>query len=406
MVAGALSSAESLAAIQITVSRQLRSRRREIVEAIHTHIRSTVPNPTEDLGADYEAGMLDAITAMVEYGIEGIERGSGWSAPIPHAAAAQARRAARAGVSLGIVQRRYLAGHRCLGEFVAQEAQHLDLTNCPSALHHLHEAQVVLLEHLMATIEREYNHECQAAGSPEQRRADIVRRLLADRHVDSGELAELDYELHGAWHLALIAAGVDANEALRRLELGLEHKLLPVSHSQGMVWVWVGSEQKLSGAEIERVLSIDKTMDVSLAIGEPGRGIDGWHLTHHQAREALKVALCAPEKLARYEPFLAAAVQNSTAASSLKQAYMAPIANHRDGPVLRKTLRAYINAYASATSAAKKLKVDRHTVEKRIRTVEELIGCALYTCLAKVDVALRLEELDLAHAPEVLPPIW
>jgi PucR C-terminal helix-turn-helix domain/GGDEF-like domain len=396
-------SARLLEEIRVTVGGRLRSRGLEIVEAIYTRIRDAVPDPVEDLGAEYQAGVLDAITAMVEYGLDGIEQGSDWSAPIPNAAAAQARRAARSGVGLGIVQRRYLAGHRCLGEVVAQEAQCIDIANYPATLH-LHNTQEALLEHVVAAIEHEYNQECRAVRSPEQRRAEIVRKLLADEHVDSAELVELDYEFHDAWHLALIAAGVDANEALRRLEIDFGRKLLPVSCNEGIVWAWIGSEQKLTSTEIERILSANGGVDISLAIGTPGRGIDGWRLTHHQAQEALGIALRTPEKFARYDPFFAAVVQSRTAARSLKQDYLAPLANRRDGALLRQVLRAYINAYTSATSAAKELKIDRHTVEKRLRIVEELIGSPLYTCLAEVDVALRLEELDGApYTPDAQP---
>jgi DNA-binding PucR family transcriptional regulator len=90
---------------------------------------------------------------------------------------------------------------------------------------------------------------------------------------------------------------------------------------------------------------------------------------------------------------------------SLRQKFLMPLAGQRDGgAILRQTLRAYIDAHGGATTAAKALKVDRHTVENRLHTVEELIGCALYTCLAEIDVALHLKELDGAAADDGIAP--
>jgi hypothetical protein len=394
----ARSGAGSLNEVRADIGERLRGRSPEIVQAIYAYIRNAVPDPIEGLGADYQAGVLAAITVIVEYSLEGIEQGPGWSAPIPQAAAAQVCLAARVGVSVGTVMCRYLAGHGCLGEFVAQEVQHIGLSGYGPALHHLRRTQEMLLLHLMVAIEHEYNQECERAiQSPEQRRADVVQRLLADKPVGPTELAELDYEFHAAWHLAAIVMGAGAKDALQRLEIGPGRKFLSVSYGDKTVWVWIGSRRKPAADDIERSLSTNGAAGVSLAIGEPERGINGWRLTHHQARETLRVALRTPEKVARYEPFLAAAVQNDTLAGSLKQKYLAPLASKRDGgAVLRQTLRAYIDAHSSAISAGKALGVDRHTVESRLRTVEDLIGCPLYTCLAKIDVALRLDELDSA----------
>jgi DNA-binding PucR family transcriptional regulator len=138
-----------------------------------------------------------------------------------------------------------------------------------------------------------------------------------------------------------------------------------------------------------------------LAIGEPGRGIDGWRLTHYQAQEALGIAARKPEKFARYadDPLLAAALQHDRLARWLK-GFLSPLDSRGDGPKLRQTLRAYIDAECNATSAAPLLKISRHTVESHVRAAEELLDRPLRTCLAELDVALRLEELDEAASKE------
>ena len=64
------------------------------------------------------------------------------------------------------------------------------------------------------------------------------------------------------------------------------------------------------------------------------------------------------------------------------------------GVGLRETLRAYFDAGFNAATAAAALEVDRHTVQRRLRKVEEALGRLLHTCHAELEVALVLEELD------------
>jgi PucR C-terminal helix-turn-helix domain len=379
----------------IDIAGRLRARSSDVIQAAYERILEVVPEQVDALSRDDRAGMVTAVTAIVEHSLECMESGSGWSVPIPEAAAAEARRGARAGVSLGVMMRRYLAAHGCLGEFIAREAEHAGLSPGP-VLHYLRRNQDVLLQSLTAAIEIEYEAERERRErSPEQRRADTVQRLLADEPVGPAELAELDYELHGRWHLAMIVSGAGAWEALRKLEVDLGRRLLSVRRGEKMAWSWMGSERKPAGADLERLLPHGPLEGASLAVGEPNRGIGGWRLTHRQAQGALRVALRAPQRFARYEPFLAAAVQDDTLARSLSERYLAPLSGQRDGgATLRQTLRAYIDAHGSATSAARELRVRRHTVESRLHTAESLIDAPLYTCLAKIDVALRLVELD------------
>lgn len=152
-------------------------------------------------------------------------------------------------------------------------------------------------------------------------------------------------------------------------------------------------------AEVER-LSVNGHADLSVAIGEPGRGVNGWRLTHHQAHAALEVALRKPARFARYadDRLLAAALQNETLARSLTQKYIAPLASQKDSATLRQTLRVYFDLESNASSAAHALDVGRRAVKGRVHRVEKLIGCRLHECWAEMEVALRLDELDGAVA--------
>jgi DNA-binding PucR family transcriptional regulator len=92
---------------------------------------------------------------------------------------------------------------------------------------------------------------------------------------------------------------------------------------------------------------------------------------------------------------LAAVLLDGSAAKSLLRAYLAPLDEHGDfGAVLRETLRAYFAAGRNAATAAAALGVDRHTIQRRLRKVEEALGRLLNDCHTEIEVALRLEELD------------
>jgi len=137
--------------------------------------------------------------------------------------------------------------------------------------------------------------------------------------------------------------------------------------------------------------------EVSVAVGEPRRGLDGWRLTHYEAQAARLVAMRQPTQLVQASKaiLLAAVLRDEPLAKSLRQTYLAPLDEHGDaGMVLRETLRAYFSAGFNAATAAAALEVDRHTVQRRLRKVEEAIGRLLQTCHAELSVALRLEELD------------
>lgn len=57
---------------------------------------------------------------------------------------------------------------------------------------------------------------------------------------------------------------------------------------------------------------------------------------------------------------------------------------------LRETLKAYLATGLNVSSTAAALGVNRRTVTRRLRSVEESLGRPLETCVADLEVALRL----------------
>jgi hypothetical protein len=394
----------SVETVRAGLAERLRARRPEIEEAIIARFRDVGFDPAAGEDAEYVAGAHAAVAEAVDYGLVAIERGEEWFGSIPPAAVSQARRAARNSVSLERVLLRYNAGHTLMEDFVMQAAEHDDFSSQRIALRDVLRTQGALLDHFTSSMVHEYQHEVErVAQSPELRRTEHVQRLLAGAPVDPGEL---DYDFD-AQHLGVIAMGARAREAVRAFASELPRQLLSVSRSEETVWAWFGGQRSVAIADIERLLSGKAATGVSLAVGESGAGIDGWRLTHRQAQAAMLVGLRRPQRLTRYADvaLLAAMLRDREMARSLVEIHLAPLEEQRNGAVSRETLRAYFAAGCNAATAAAALGVNRHTVERRLHTIEEKLGRPLHTCHAELEVALRLEELDTATGGDDAAPI-
>jgi hypothetical protein len=380
---------ESLNEVRSGLVARLRDRSAEIEDAIFNGVRALTEPAEED--AEYRAGLRATVAEAVNYALTSVERGDEWTGTIPAAAAAQARRSARAGVRLDTVLRRYAAGDRLVGEFIMEEARRFP----NQALRHVLRTQGPHVDRLMASVAAEYMDELELMRrSPAQRVAERVQRLLVGDAPFDAE--GLDYGFD-AWHLGLVVTGARADVAARTLAAGLNRQPLVVARGNDNAWAWLGGRQPLELAEVKRYLAAGVLGDVSLAVGEPREGIEGWRLTHHEAKAAQQVMLrrAQPFTQASGVILLAAVLRDEALAKSLRATYLAPLDEHGDsGLVLRETLRAYFAAGFNAATAAAALEVDRHTVQRRLRKVEEALGRLLPSCHAELEVALSLEELD------------
>jgi hypothetical protein len=381
---------EAMDEIRAELVARLRARSTEIEDAIYDRVRK-LSERSEIEDPEYRAGLRATVAESVDYALLGIENGEDWTGSIPSAAAAQARRAARSGVRLDTVLRRYAAGDRLVGEFIMDEAAQFPNEMMREVLR----SQGPHVDRLMASVAGEYMKELELMRrSPTQRVAERVKRLLAgDAPLDA---AGLDYEFD-AWHLGLIVTGARPAVAARTLSAGLNRQPLVVPRGDQTAWAWLGGRQRLAVIEVERYLAAGVLGDVSLAVGEPRYGLDGWRLTHHEAKAAQQVMLHRAQPLTQASDviLLAAVLRDDLLAKSLRETYLAPLDEHGDsGAVLRQTLRAYFDAGFNAATAAAALQVDRHTVQRRLRKVEEALGRLLQSCHAEIEVALVLEELD------------
>jgi PucR-like helix-turn-helix protein/diguanylate cyclase with GGDEF domain len=367
---------------------RLRARRGEIEQATLARVFA-ICDPS-DADPVYLEGLRAAVSIAIDYALEAIERGEASAPPPPPALMAQARMAARSGISLDVVLRRYLAGYALLSDTLVAELEEEPAQGV--ALRRVLREQGAVFDRLLAAIGEEYSREAaNRAVSTEARRVERVERLLAGEQLDSSGLA-YDFECH---HTALIAAGSGAAEAIRDLAAALDRRLLLVRRGEEATWAWLGFRHGPEPGEIERAVATEWPKGPMLAIGEPGRGMAGWRLTHRQAAAALPIALRERKALVRYRDvaLLASVLKDDLLSASLHQLYLDRLGPGNEGDVNRRTLHAYFTADRNVSSTAAALGVSRRTVTIRLKTVEERLGRPLRPVAADVETALRLHDL-------------
>jgi hypothetical protein len=378
---------------RLAVLERLRSRRAEIEGAIFARVHDAVPDPARDDDPELTDGLRKTIGATLDYFLEAIERDELPAGGPPQAALAQARRAARSAMPLDTVLRRYVAGHLAIWHFVldAIERAGAEGEGRTALLHRASYLQSSFFDQLVGSIAEEYARERERSTRYRaQRDAELVSELLSGAISSAGEL---DYDFDAASHLGLIANGTDAEGAVRSLAASLDARLLTVARGEQTLWAWLAFRDDPGDVPVRR-LARHGAGDCSLALGEPAPEIEGFRLTHRQARIAYRVALRRPQALTRYRDvvLVALALEDERVGRSLIEMYLAPLDGPRDrGQVLRETLRAYFSTGQNASSAAALLGVHERTIRYRLRVIEECLARPPDECRAELETALKLE---------------
>jgi hypothetical protein len=369
---------------------RLRARMSEIESAIATRVYS-ISDPAEVSHPEYVQGLRASLSAAIEYGLSSLELGERRSPPPPPLLAAQARAAARNGIGLDIVLRRYLVGYALLVEFVIEEA-HASGLGHDVGLRGLLRGQAALFDRLVDEVSQAFLREAsEHVTSEKERRVARIKRLLSG---ESRDTSGLGYEFDAHHHIGAIAAGSEADVAIRQLAKLLDCHLLLVSPESEIVWAWLGSSQPLDTAKLEDLAHPGFPTAVSIALGECACGFAGWRFTHQQAVAALPIALDGNKQLIRYVnvALLASVLQDDLLAASLRKLYLEPLEDQRDGGEdLRQALRAYFATGRNVSSAAAMLGVSRPTVANRLTMVDTILNRPLSTVAVEMEVALRLD---------------
>jgi PucR C-terminal helix-turn-helix domain/GGDEF-like domain len=370
---------------------RMRRRFAEIEASLATLVEaSSDPREAENpLYSDYLASLPANRVAILDHVCEVIEDEER-ATTVPATVITAARVAARAGVPLDAILRRYSAGNAFIVDILVEEAEEAGIS--AADLRRLLHRSATLFDHLLEAVSEAYTKEIEGrpAGGDERRRRQI-KALLGGRQP-SGRL-ELGYDLD-AHHVGLVAKGAGARKLVGELAARLDRRLLAERLDEGAVWTcWLGGSDLLRTADALRALETLSTGAAVVALGEPAEGLTGWRLSHRQANAAMPIAERRGLAAVRYADVavLASVLRDDLGVTSLRRLYIEPLEAGRDGgKASMETLRTYFATERNLSSTAAALGVDRRTVRNRLRAVENLFERPLNEVAGDLETALQL----------------
>lgn len=367
------------------LAERLRERSSELEEVIFDRICALASSGSAD--RRQLRGLRSVIGPAIGYGVDSVELGERQSPHPPPAVVDHARKAAWAAVPLQTLHDHYFAGFSTFQQLLLQECGSLQL------LRQVQEPMDVAFRRLTRAVGEEHQRELQ-----QRSRSSDLRRLERVQELLSGEIQEasdLQYPFGGT-HLGIVGSGPEVSGVIRQMFRPFGSNLLLVKPELQAAWGWVAVRPDLTSADLKEVLSADSPAEVCIAVGEPAEEIDGWRLTHQQARTACSYAARSGGAFVQYASvaLVASTLGDEALMSSLTRRYLEPLATGRGGgTALRETLRAYFATQGHASSAAELLGIKRHTVTNRLQTVERRLARTLSECAAELELALQLDAL-------------
>jgi len=179
--------------------------------------------------------------------------------------------------------------------------------------------------------------------------------------------------------------------------------MLEFHHGPRSWLVWLGRREPFGPAALAKLRRAIADSGLTIAVGEPARGLEGLRRTRHQALDAgaIQQALgagahpCVWASDVRLELLL---LQDHALARRFVTDELGPLAgDDRRACRLRETLTAWF-ASGSHGGAAGLLGVHKNTVRNRLRDAEQLLGTSLWIRSTEVQVALRLHRILRATA--------
>ncbi len=230
------------------LSSRLEERLPQIATEIHARLVAEVPEY-------YESGdpaLLDAdmrsIGAALREIVEGLSHGRTPPARVSGTATDEARLAAQAGVDLQVLLRTYRVGQALFLQTIIEQAEAVvdDPETRLAVLTLASQYQFDWNDHVMAALIDAYQHERDLLfRDRERQKRELVRDVLKGLPADTSKLA---YNLRGQ-HVAVIAWGVAAEEAVRRLAAEADGTLLSVAGPAGAIFAWIGGQELIEASQ-------------------------------------------------------------------------------------------------------------------------------------------------------------
>jgi hypothetical protein len=326
---------------------------------------------------------------------------------VPAAATGFARRLAQRGVPIGALLRAYRVSHSLFQERMIRGISGLatDPAVVAAASIAMSTTMFVLVDRASELVEVTYEEE---RDSWMRNRVAVrwarVTSLLGSTSVDVGDAeATLGYAMRQA-HLGAVVwsePGSDVTEPLSRLEravtrlagyLGCRKAPLFVASDESTVWAWLPQPRM---PVVEDFAGLRVEDGVWVALGHVASGVDGFRLTHRQARQAQAVALAARAKdrarvtaSAQVGPIALMCADIGAVRAWVREILGDLAIDDQGHRRLRETLWDFLSAQGSYTAVAERSALHRNTVRYRVRRAEEILGHGLESGRLDVEVAL------------------
>jgi DNA-binding PucR family transcriptional regulator len=350
-------------------------------------------------------------TANVDQVIRMLAAGVAPEALIPPPAAIEyAQGLVRRNIPLAVLLRAYRIGHRFLWDTFARRLR-AGIADEDELLSALEATSGFLFEYVdvvCASVVEAYQVERERwARTSAAVRAETVREILAEAPVDPhASSARLGYEL-ARHHVGLILFG-DArpDDGLRTLErqaseaaelLGCREPLL-IPAGAGVLWAWCGSFRRPDHMAIAQLERLTPRKGVRIAVGRPGRGLEGFQVTHVEAQHAARFCRdgAAGSGLTTYRSvelvsLLAADVDRARRFVGTELGALA--VSTPSAANLRETLLAFLSHGGSHVGAAHALNIHKNTVYGRVRRAEALLDVSVTERRVELQATLMLAAL-------------
>ena len=179
---------------------------------------------------------------------------------------------------------------------------------------------------------------------------------------------------------------------------GVTRAPLVIAPDDSTVWAWLPTPA--TAADTPNAKSLETDDDTWVALGDTGPGVEGFRLTHRQARQAQIVAMAVDSNQRTHITasadigVIALMCADLDAVQAWVHKALGRLAIDDDATArLRETVRAFFASGGSYTATAQELILHKNTVQYRIRKAAEIRGRALSEGRLDVEVALLAAHL-------------
>jgi len=396
-----------------SVAASLRRNSPALSAALIDEIQKNIP----ELGSDapIEDLLVLSVAANVATVLDVLETGADSTDVEPPAAAVEyARRLAQRNVPMSALLRAYRLGQAGFEQRMIQGIA--AMTNDPRTIV---SASLQLSSILFGYIDRISEQVVIAYQSERDRwmrnrgavRSARVSAILGDGAVDLAEAEKaLAYPLRQLHRGVVVWADetVAPVDRLARLERTMaklaecyqsERAPLIVAPDESTIWGWMANPTQPDDPR-KLPKQVEGTDGIWIAMGAVAGGIDGFRLTHQQARQAQVVAIAtSPEQRSLITDseeagLIALMCSDLDAVRAWVRSVLGPLATDDEANArLRETAQTFLTSGGSYTAAAQELILHKNTVQYRIRKAEEIRGKPFADGRLDVEVALLLAQL-------------